>query len=142
MEWLLDMLPQKKEYVFVDSVQEYEEHIFIRGCKVIDPKEKWVIEEESYQIIPGAYVFEAMAQVGGLLLFKNQEKEEERKYNGYLYQVEKLKFHGHCQPGDIIWITSKCLERHDNLFKIKTIVEIEGKKIALGVFHYILSKRI
>src|SRR5580765_4029868 len=96
---ILQVLPHRYPFLFVDRIVEYEKEKRIVGIKNV------TINEPFFQghfpgrpIMPGVLIIEAMTQMGGVLML--QEHELREKGLVYLVGIDNAKFRRTVIPGD------------------------------------------
>ncbi|MFQ5739112.1 MAG: 3-hydroxyacyl-ACP dehydratase FabZ [Acidobacteriota bacterium] len=94
-----ELLPHRYPFLLVDRVIEFEDRKRIVGVKNV------TINEPFFQghfpgvpIMPGVLIIEAMAQVGGVLLFKALPDKEKKLV--FFIGIDHAKFRKPVRPGD------------------------------------------
>jgi beta-hydroxyacyl-ACP dehydratase FabZ len=96
---ILKVLPHRYPFLLVDRIIEYEEMRRIVGVKNV------TMNEPHFQghfpgapVMPGVLILEAMAQVGGFLVFKTLPNRETKLV--FFAGVESARFRKPVTPGD------------------------------------------
>lgn len=96
---IMGYLPHRYPFLLVDRIVEYEEMKRIVGLKNV------TINEPFFQghfpgvpIMPGVLIIEAMAQVGGVLVFKTIPNRESKLV--FFMGIENARFRRPVRPGD------------------------------------------
>ena len=96
---ILSFLPHRYPFLMVDRIVEYTPGKRIVGLKNV------TINEPFFQghfpdmpIMPGVIMIEAMAQVGGCLVFEGMEERDEKLV--FFMGIEKARFRKPVRPGD------------------------------------------
>jgi len=96
---IMRFLPHRYPFLLLDRIVEYEEGKRIVGLKNV------TINEPFFQghfpgvpVMPGVLIIEAMAQAGGVLVFKTLPEREKKLV--FLMGVEGARFRKPVQPGD------------------------------------------
>ena len=96
---VLSFLPHRYPFLMVDRILEYTPGERIVGLKNV------TINEPFFQghfpdmpIMPGVLMIEAMAQVGGCLVFEGMEERDEKLV--FFMGIEKARFRKPVRPGD------------------------------------------
>jgi len=96
---ILSFLPHRYPFLMVDRIVEYTPGKRIVGLKNV------TINEPFFQghfpdmpIMPGVLMIEAMAQVGGCLVFEGMEERDEKLV--FFMGIEKARFRKPVRPGD------------------------------------------
>jgi len=83
--------------------------------------------------MPGVLILEAMAQVGGILLYREMPDEEKGKKLIYFTGVEHAKFRRPVVPGDQLRLEIESVHRRSNFGKMSGRALVEGKLVAEAV---------
>jgi 3-hydroxymyristoyl/3-hydroxydecanoyl-(acyl carrier protein) dehydratase len=91
--------------------------------------------------MPGVLILEAMAQVGGILLYREMPDEEKGKKLIYFTGVEHAKFRRPVVPGDQLRLEIESVHRRSNFGKMSGRALVEGKLVAEAVVLFVLADR-
>lgn len=96
---IMDCLPHRYPFLLIDRILEYEERTRIVALKNV------TINEPFFQghfpgvpIMPGVLIVEAMAQAGGVLVFRTLENRHDKLV--FFIGIENAKFRKPVRPGD------------------------------------------
>ena len=100
VQGIMDVLPHRYPFLFVDRIIEMEEGKWIVGIKNV------TINETFFQghfpgepVMPGVLIIEALGQTAGVLAYRAVGKEAEGK-GVYLMSINRVKFRRPVLPGD------------------------------------------
>jgi beta-hydroxyacyl-ACP dehydratase FabZ len=100
VQGIMDVLPHRYPFLFVDRIIELAEGKRIVGIKNV------TINEPFFQghfpgepVMPGVLIIEALGQTAGVLAYRAMGKEAERK-GVYLMSINRVKFRRPVLPGD------------------------------------------
>jgi 3-hydroxyacyl-[acyl-carrier-protein] dehydratase len=100
VQGIMDVLPHRYPFLFVDRIIELEEGKRIVGIKNV------TINEPFFQghfpgepVMPGVLIIEALGQTAGVLAYGATGKEAEGK-GVYLMSINRVKFRRPVLPGD------------------------------------------
>jgi 3-hydroxyacyl-[acyl-carrier-protein] dehydratase len=132
------MLPHRYPFLFVDRVLELEP-----GKKIVAIKNVSV-DEPFFQghfpgrpIMPGVLIVEAMAQAGGVLVYKSAETDDNMVY---FMSVEKAKFRKPVVPGDQLRLEVEALQSRGKVWKFKGEAMVDGKLVCEAEFMAMTAK--
>jgi 3-hydroxyacyl-[acyl-carrier-protein] dehydratase len=132
------MLPHRYPFLFVDRVLELEP-----GKKIVAIKNVSV-DEPFFQghfpgrpIMPGVLIVEAMAQAGGVLVYKSAETDDNMVY---FMSVEKAKFRKPVVPGDQLRLEVEALQSRGKVWKFKGEAKVDGKLVCEAEFMAMTAK--
>lgn len=91
-----------------------------------------------HPIFPGAFVIEAMAQLGGFLLEMSVNTSECVR-RALLMQIDRAKFHKSAIPGDRLDIRTELAQQMDDAAKISCEAVIDGEKAATATLTFVLK---
>ena len=129
---IMKLLPHRYPFLLVDRITELEPGKRIVGLKNV------TINEQFFQghfpgmpVMPGVLIIESMAQVGGVLIFR--ELPEQNNKLIYFTGIENARFRRPVVPGDQLRIEVDVLNRRNNFGKMRGRASVEGKLAAEAV---------
>lgn len=132
------MLPHRYPFLFVDRVLEIEPGKRIVGIKNVS------VDEPFFQghfpgrpIMPGVLIVEAMAQAGGVLVYKSVGTDDNMVY---FMSVEKAKFRKPVVPGDQLRLEVEALQNRGKVWKFKGEAKVDGKLVCEAEFMAMTAK--
>ncbi|MGH9327294.1 MAG: 3-hydroxyacyl-ACP dehydratase FabZ [Terriglobia bacterium] len=126
---ILRILPHRYPFLLVDRIVELEPEKRIVGLKNV------TVNEEFFQghfpgapVMPGVLIIESMAQVAGVLLYRDLPDKEKKLI--YFTGIENAKFRRPVTPGDQILVEMELLSRRNNFGKMAGRATVDGKLAA------------
>ena len=100
VQGIMDVLPHRYPFLFVDRIIELEEGKRIVGIKNVTFNEPFFQGHfPGEPVMPGVLIIEALGQTAGVLAFRAMGKEAEGK-GVYLMSINRVKFRRPVIPGD------------------------------------------
>ncbi len=139
---IMQFLPHRYPFLLVDRIIEMDPPNRIVGLKNV------TINEEFFQghfpgapVMPGVLILEAMAQVGGVLLYRDMSDEDKKKKIIFFSGIENAKFRRPVVPGDQLRIEVEITHRRSNYGKTIGRALVEGKLAAEAVEMFAIGDR-
>lgn len=112
------LLPHRYPFLLVDRIKEFEPHKSIVGIKNVTVNEPFFQGHfPGRPVMPGVLIIEAMAQVGGVLVFKSGGVVG--KTIMYLTGIEEAKFRRPVVPGDQLRVEIEVLKKRPPFWKMQ-----------------------
>jgi len=129
---IMKFLPHRYPFLLVDRIVELEPEKRIVGLKNV------TINEQFFQghfpgapVMPGVLIVEAMAQVAGVLIYRDLPDREKKLI--YFTGIENARFRQPVVPGDQLRIEMELLSRRNNFGKMQGRATVDGKLVADAV---------
>jgi beta-hydroxyacyl-ACP dehydratase FabZ len=126
---IMDFLPHRYPFLLLDRIVEYEEGKRIVGLKNV------TINEPFFQghfpgvpVMPGVLIVEAMAQAGGVLVFKTLPEREKKLV--FLMGIEGARFRKPVQPGDQLRLEMEVIRVKARVGKLAGKAYVDGARVA------------
>ncbi len=127
-------------YFLIDKITEFESEQSATGIKCISLADD-IFDDHfpDYPIFPGALIIESMAQLSGFLVEVsiNHDPGSILK-RALLAQVDKVKFHEPCYPGECLTLRAKLLSFNKDAAKLKIEVTVNEQRKAQGTLNMAL----
>jgi 3-hydroxymyristoyl/3-hydroxydecanoyl-(acyl carrier protein) dehydratase len=124
---LIELLPQKPPFRFVDEVLELARGESIVGA-VTFPRGHRVFEGHlpGEPIVPGVILIEALAQVAGLIL----APEGGAPLRGYLGEVLRMRFRRAVRPDERVRLRARLAQRFGKVIRFEGVADVGGGEVA------------
>lgn len=139
---IMQFLPHRYPFLLVDRIIEMDPPNRIVGIKNV------TINEEFFQghfpgapVMPGVLILEAMAQVGGVLLYRDMSEEDKKKKIIFFSGIENAKFRRPVVPGDQLRIEVEVTHRRSSYGKTMGRALVEGKLAAEATEMFAIGDR-
>lgn len=137
---IMKILPHRYPFLLVDRITELEPEKRIVGLKNV------TVNEEFFQghfpgapVMPGVLILEAMAQVGGILIYRDMPNRDEKLI--YFSGIEHAKFRRPVLPGDQLVMEIEVVSRRNTFGKMAGRATVEGKLAAEAVMMFAIVDR-
>jgi beta-hydroxyacyl-ACP dehydratase FabZ len=137
---IMRFLPNRYPFLLVDRILEVEADKRIVGLKNV------TINEQFFQghfpgapVMPGVLIMEAMAQVGGVLIYRDLPNKQGKLI--YFTGIENARFRRPVIPGDQLRIEMEVLGRRNNFGKMQGRASVDGKTVAEAVVLFAIVER-
>lgn len=137
---ILKMLPHRYPFLLVDRILELEPDARVVGLKNV------TINEPFFQghfpgapVMPGVLIIEAMAQTGGVLIFRDLAEREKKLI--YFTGIEDARFRRPVVPGDQLHLELEVLNRRKDFGKMRGKATVAGKLAAEATLSFAIVAR-
>jgi beta-hydroxyacyl-ACP dehydratase FabZ len=125
---IMAVLPHRYPLLLVDRVLELEPMKFARGYKNVTANEPVMTGHfPGNPVLPGVYIIEAMAQLGGMTIMRPGEMSRKVPY---LAGIEKAKFRRPVVPGDQLMMEARVLRTKLNVGWVAVQATVDGQLAA------------
>lgn len=133
---IMSILPHRYPFLMIDRMTGFDtDTITIKGFKNITINEPFFEGHfPEKPIMPGVLILEALAQVGGMLLFNHLKFEEIDNKIALFMGINNSKFRRPVVPGDKLEMTVQLINRRFNVFMFKGTAEVDGQLAAESEF--------
>jgi len=135
---IMKFLPHRYPFLLVDRILEVDADKRIVGLKNV------TINEPYFQghfpgapVMPGVLIIEAMAQVAGVMIYRDLPDKEKKLI--YFTSIENAKFRRPVVPGDQLRIEMELLNRRKNFGRMTGRATVEGKLAAEAVVMFAIA---
>lgn len=125
-----EILPHKYPFLLVDRILELYPGKKAIGLKNVSINEPFFVGHFPQRpIMPGVFIVEAMAQVGGIVLM---QMENSKGKLAVLTGIDKVRFRKIVIPGDQLIITSELKKFKGNIGIILSNITVDNQLVAEG----------
>ena len=122
------LLPHRYPFLLVDRVKEFEPHKSIVGFKNVTVNEPFFQGHfPGRPVMPGVLIIEAMAQVGGVLVFKSGGPVGRTVM--YLTGIDEAKFRRPVVPGDQLRFEIEVLKKRPPFWKMQGKAYVDNEVV-------------
>lgn len=130
---IMKILPHRYPILLVDKILHIELNKRIVGLKNVSINEP-VFQGHfpNYPLMPGVYILEAMAQVGGILMIKSLGLEI-GKYAVVFAGIDEARFKKPVYPGDQLIMELEAISIKKTISKMKGVAKVDDQVVAEAV---------
>jgi beta-hydroxyacyl-ACP dehydratase FabZ len=139
---IMKFLPHRYPFLLVDRIVEIDPPHRIVGLKNV------TMNEEFFQghfpgapVMPGVLILEAMAQVAGVMIYRDMPDDEKSRKLIYFTGVENAKFRRPVVPGDQLRIEMELVNRRSTFGKVAGRALVDGKVAAEATVMFAIADR-
>jgi UDP-3-O-[3-hydroxymyristoyl] N-acetylglucosamine deacetylase/3-hydroxyacyl-[acyl-carrier-protein] dehydratase len=126
---IMKVLPHRYPFLLVDRILEIEHGVRIVGLKNVTINEPFFQGHfPGHPIMPGVLIIEAMAQVGGMLLFGGISEPETKVV--YFMSLDNIKFRRPVKPGDQLRFELDMIHARGRVYKMHGVARVDGEVVA------------
>ena len=126
IHWIMKVLPHRYPFLLVDRLLELTPGKRVVGIKNVTINEEFFLGHFPGQpVMPGVLILEAMAQVGGCMIFAQVENPAEKLM--YLAGVDKARFRRPVVPGDQLVMSIEVVTARHGLIRVKAEARVDGQ---------------
>ncbi|ADO45027.1 beta-hydroxyacyl-(acyl-carrier-protein) dehydratase FabZ [Hydrogenobacter thermophilus TK-6] len=132
---IMEVLPHRYPILLVDKILEIQIGKRIVGLKNVSINEPYFQGHfPGFPLMPGVYILEAMAQVGGILMIKSLGLEI-GKYAIVFAGIDEARFKKPIYPGDQLIMELEVVSLKRTLSKMKGKATVDGQVVAEAVLY-------
>jgi beta-hydroxyacyl-ACP dehydratase FabZ len=127
---IMRILPHRYPMLLIDRITELEPMAYARGYKNVTANEPMLVGHfPGNPVLPGVYMIEALAQLGGTCVM--QPGDLTRK-TPYLAGIDKVKFRRPVLPGDRLEMEARVVKTKLGIGWVHVEATVAGKPVVSG----------
>ena len=132
---IMQVLPHRYPLLLVDKILEMEPGKRIVGLKNVSINEPYFQGHfPGFPLMPGVYILEALAQVGGILMIKSLNLEI-GKYAVVFAGIDDARFKRPVYPGDQLILELDVISLKKSLSKMKGTAKVDDQVVAEAILY-------
>jgi 3-hydroxyacyl-[acyl-carrier-protein] dehydratase len=132
---IMQVLPHRYPLLLVDKILEIEPGKRIVGLKNVSINEPYFQGHfPGFPLMPGVYILEALAQVGGILMIKSLNLEI-GKYAVVFAGIDDARFKRPVYPGDQLILELDVISLKKSLSKMKGTAKVDDQVVAEAILY-------
>ena len=132
---IMQVLPHRYPLLLVDRILEIELGKRIVGLKNVSINEPYFQGHfPGFPLMPGVYILEALAQVGGILMIKSLGLEV-GKHAVVFAGIDDARFKKPVYPGDQLILELEVITLKKSLSKMKGTAKVDDKVVAEAILY-------
>ncbi len=134
---IMRILPHQYPLLLVDRVTDFEPMKFARGYKNVSINEPMFVGHfPGNPVLPGVYIIEAMAQIGGIAILASGDMARKIPY---LAGIDKAKFRRPVVPGDQLVMEAIVKTTRLNIGWVYVEAKVESKLVCSAELSFSIS---
>jgi len=130
---IMKIIPHRYPLLLVDKILDMELGKRIVGLKNVSMNEPFFQGHfPGYPLMPGVYMLEAMAQVGGILMIKSLGLEI-GKYAVVFAGIDEARFKRPVYPGDQLIMELETISLKKTISKMKGVATVNNQVVAEAI---------
>lgn len=130
------ILPHRKPFLFVQSIQEIEPGKRILGELQVDPADLFLMREDVRPYLPSTILAEAMAQVGAILVLY---PEDNRGRTIYFRAIDNAEFMRRITTGEVVRVEASVRKMRARFGSLDVTATVGGELAASAVMSFALG---
>ncbi|WP_138774441.1 3-hydroxyacyl-ACP dehydratase FabZ [Desulfohalovibrio reitneri] len=124
---IMRYIPHRYPFLLVDRVERLEPGEYLEAIKNVTVNEPFFQGHfPELPVMPGVLIVEALAQAGGVMVFKSFDVDLDGKI--FMFTgIDKVKFRRPVVPGDQLVLRLDEVKRKFNIFKMRGTALVEGE---------------
>jgi len=132
---IMQVLPHRYPLLLVDRILEIELGKRIVGLKNVSINEPYFQGHfPGFPLMPGVYILEALAQVGGILMIKSLDLEV-GNYAVVFAGIDDARFKKPVYPGDQLILELDVISLKKSLSKMKGTAKVDNQVVAEAILY-------
>jgi beta-hydroxyacyl-ACP dehydratase FabZ len=133
-------LPHRYPFLLVDRITEIVPRQRIVGIKNVTMNEPFFQGHfPGYPIMPGVLIIEAMAQVGAVLAFSEEEKPQRKLV--FFRGIDKAKFRKPVVPGDQLRMELKVVQIRSQVWRLQAMAYVNDSLVCEAELKAMIADR-
>ncbi len=134
---ILKLLPHRYPFLLIDKVTGLDPQKSITGVKNITYNE-WYFQglPDGLRIVPASILSEAIAQLGAILIYVDEENRNRLVFFSGLHRV---RFRKPVQPGDEVVMSVELLRRKGRLGRFAVLAKVRDRVVMNGIMQFALE---
>jgi 3-hydroxyacyl-[acyl-carrier-protein] dehydratase len=139
---IMKFLPHRFPFLLVDRIVEMDPPQRIVGLKNVTMNEQFFQGHfPGAPVMPGVLILEAMAQVAGVMIYREMPDEEKTQKLIYFTGIDNAKFRRPVVPGDQLRIEMELLNRRSTYGKMFGRATVDGKLASEATVMFAIADR-